>query len=97
MVETLRQISEICNKLDGKPTDIVRSYLILTEILKILSDNKIIHYTSYLHFQWRADYKVMCSTLTEISRGDMLRIIAEKYNRSFHAVEKIIYNLGQNK
>ena len=91
MVQTLLQISEVVNKLGGRPPDIIRSYLILTEILKILADNGLIHYTSYLHLRWKADYKVMVDTLEGVTRKTMIEIIAENYNRSYQAIEKVIY------
>ncbi len=97
MIETFSQISAVVQKLNNKPMDIVASYLAITEILKILSDNKIIHYTSYLHLQWRCDFKVMCSTLTDVSKGTMIEIIAQDYNRSVPAVQKVVYNLGKQK
>ena len=92
MIETLAQITGVVQKLEGKPMDIIRSYLAMTEILKILSDNKIIHFTSYLHLQWRCDFKVMCATLTEVSRGTMIQSIAGNYHRSVQAVERVVYN-----
>ena len=91
MIETFMQISAIVQKLHGKPMDSIRSYLAMTEILKILADNKIIHFTNYLHLQWRCDYKVMCATLTGVSRGTMIQSIAENYNRSIPAVERVLY------
>ena len=91
MIETFTQIAGVVRKLNGKPMDTIRSYLAMTEILKILSDNKIIHFTNYLHLQWRCDFKVMCATLTDVSRGIMIQSIAENYNRSIQAVEKVLY------
>ena len=97
MIETFSEISAVVQKLSNKPMDTIRSYLAMTEILKILSDNNIIHYTSYLHLQWRCDFKVMCATLTDVPRGTMIEIIAQNYNRSIPAVQKVIYNLGDKK
>ena len=96
MIETLRQISAVIRELNSKPIDTIRSYLAMTEILKILSEQNIIHFTNYLHLQWQCDFKVMCSTLT-LDKREMIEIIAQNYNRSYPAVEKVIYNIGKQK
>ena len=90
MIETLKQISEVVQRAGEKPIDIIRSYLAMTEILKILSNHKIINYSSYLHLQWQYDYKVLCATLG-VPKREMIEFIAEKYNRSFQAIEKVVY------
>ena len=90
MIETLKQISAVILKLQSKPMDTILSYLAMTEILKILSNHKIINYSSYLHLQWQYDYKVLCATLG-VPKREMIEFIAEKYNRSFQAIEKVVY------
>ena len=97
MIETFLQITAVVNKLKNKPLDIIASYLAMTEILKILSDNKIINYNSYIHLKWMCDYKIMCSTLKDVPKREMIECIAEEYNRSYQAIEKVVYNLGGKK
>ena len=91
LIAVLLEISKVTERIGEKPIDKIRSYLLITEILKILSDHNIIHFTSYMHLQWISDFKVMCSTLTDVSRGTIIQTIADNYNRSYQAVEKVVY------
>ena len=97
LIAVLLEISEVVKRVGGKPVDIVASYLAVTEILKILYDGGLIHFTSYMHMSWRCDYKVMSSTLTDVSKGVIIETIAQNYNRSIQAVEKVVYGLGKKR
>lgn len=97
MQSTLTKISEVLEQSGEKPPDKVQSYLALSEILKILFEQEIITFSSYLHFQMNADYEIMKANLLSVPRGTMVKLIANKYNRSTKTVESAIYDLRKER
>ena len=91
MIKALQEISAVMEGFSNKSTDTIRSYLILTEILRILSNHKIINYSSFLHLQWKCDFQVMHATLKDVTKKQIMEVIAENYNISYESVNKAVY------
>jgi len=94
MTGIVEQIREVIETMSDKQPDKVQSYLVLSEILKILFTEGVVKHSSYEQLCIKADYFLMREQITGLDSMHTIELIANKYSKDTKTIQNIIYPLS---
>ena len=93
MTGVVEQIKQVIDSISDKQPDKVQSYLVLSEILKILFTEGVVKQSSYEQLCIKADYFLMREQITDLDSKNAIELIANKYSKDVKTIQWIIYPL----
>ena len=91
MIQTFQKLQSVQQKFISRPVDEVQSYLCISEILKVLSDEGIINESSYEHHQICLDFIMKAKNNPETTQKEIFSQLADTHNKSIRTIEGIVY------